>query len=145
MSVGVCVPAFVAPPASTIDNRSLTLGPSGACICVYMCEACVSHWSSSDPRALMWNPFNPCAQSVVGWGMISLYSTVILAGCSSYKATHVPEWFWGWSGLYDSICNKFCLCFGLFIYLFSHCQSPLCLGPIKAAAVFNAPFCNLYV
>lgn len=36
-----------------------------ACFCV--CEACVSHQSSSDPRALMWNPFNPCAHSVVGW------------------------------------------------------------------------------
>lgn len=45
------VSVFVAPPASTLDNRrlALDLGPSG----VYMCEACVSHWSSSDPRALM--------------------------------------------------------------------------------------------
>lgn len=37
------------------------------CVCGYVCEACVSHQSSGDPRALMWNPFNPRTHSVVGW------------------------------------------------------------------------------
>lgn len=38
MSVGVCVPAFVAPPASIVDNRRLTLGPvwcfRDVCVCM---------------------------------------------------------------------------------------------------------------
>ncbi len=54
MSARVCVPASAAPPASIIDNRRLTLalGLSGV-FQRRVCEACVSHWSSSDPRALM--------------------------------------------------------------------------------------------
>lgn len=51
----------VSSPASIINNRRLTpalLHKVSVCVCVWP----VSHWSSSDPRALMWNSFNPSAQ-----------------------------------------------------------------------------------
>lgn len=118
-----------------------------------VCEACVSHWSSSDPRALMWNPFNPCAHSVLGWGMISLYSPELFAMVApNIKQHRCPSDFQGnqpFMSLYTySALNvqqvlslvQFFLC----VIIVFPCENLLYMPRIKAMAAFNALFHNLY-
>lgn len=85
-----------------LQITGLLLSLQARLVCVYvfvcMCEAGVSHWSSSDPRALMWNPFNPCAQSVVGWGMISFSTAQLFLLDAPYVKQHVSDPFREGSG-----------------------------------------------